>query len=181
LSELTGDLLMEAVGVPSSVNRTQGERKLALRTLGVLLWRLRRFQHNVRDSVCSTELMGQGAGDVTVAGCVWVYLLHHRLGDLGASRGVRTVTHADPRGTAAALALGHDLYLVRDRILSAFIVGVRARNLAVAGLVVHAFHTGDGDRRRGSRSVELSRAAFRGVREVFVTGRLGGFTLVRHM
>lgn len=137
---------MEAVGVPSSVNRTQGERKLALRTLGCLFWRLRRFQHNVRLGISGTEVMGQCAWNITMTWSIRIYLFHHRQGDLRASWGIRTVTCADPRSAATALTIRYNLYLVWDGILGAFCVSIGSRHLAIAGLIIDALHTGDGNR-----------------------------------
>ena len=89
--------------------------------------------------------MGKRAGNLSMGRLVRVDPLDDSLWDWGAPGCDRSVAHADPRGTAAALAIWNDLDLVWHGVLCAHVVGCSPGYLAVGGLVVYTLDSGDGN------------------------------------
>jgi len=110
--------------------------------------------------------MGECAGDLAVGGLV-VDAFDNGFGHWRAARRQRSVAHAHSRGTATSRAVGDNLNLVGDSVLSAHLVGVGAGDFAVGRLTVYTLHAGDWDGRRG---LVAGGAAFGGIREVLVAG-----------
>ena len=123
--------------------------------------------------------MRMRARNVTVTRGVRVHLLHDSLGDYGPSWGEWTVASAKSGRTSTASAFWHNLDLVRNCVLSALVVGIRARDFAVGGFVIYPLDTSNGNRGRGIGPLCFSScgAAFGGIGEMLIA--LGFWDAVR--
>jgi hypothetical protein len=160
--------------------RRDAQIKNALHTSLFVLWRLRYFDDNIRVGIRQPLVVCIGPRDFTVARLI-VHSLDDRLWNRGTTWRKGSFATAGSNWTiacihsgraSASLAFGDHFYFVRDSILESLVVRIRARDFAVARLVVDSLYAGGRYWRGCFRPLVLcggaALAAFRCVGEVLV-------------